>query len=114
LEFPVNIFARFFELVHALSQASGQIWQLLRAEKNKHDKQDDKYVRATEVSKAKCEYIHNYINSTGPMIIPLKQRDFAKEERLEPEPMQVEEAKIASWGASKTTASSLAPRERTL
>jgi hypothetical protein len=100
MEFSVNIFARFFKLVHALSQASGQIWQLLRAEKNKHDKKDNKYVRATEVSKAKCEYIHNYIYSTGQMIIPLKQWDFAKEESLEPEQTRVEESKIANLGAS--------------
>jgi hypothetical protein len=68
MEFSVNIFARFFKLVHALSQASGQIWQLLRAEKNEHDKKDDKYVRATEVSKAKCEYIHNSIDSAGTLV----------------------------------------------
>jgi hypothetical protein len=80
MEFSLNIFARFFKLVHALSQASGQIWQLLRAEKNKHDKKNDKYVRTTEVAKAECEYIHNYIYSTGPVIIPLKQWDFVKEE----------------------------------
>jgi hypothetical protein len=73
MEFSVKIFARFSKLVHALSQASGQIWQLLRAEENKHDKKDDKYVRATEVSKAKCEYVHNSIDSAGPLIIPRKQ-----------------------------------------
>ena len=80
MEFSVDLLARFFKLVHALSQASGQIWQLLRAEKNQHDKKDDKYVRATEVSKAKCEYIHDYIYSTGLMIIPLKQWDSANKD----------------------------------
>ena len=78
MEFSVKIFARFFKLVHALSQASGQIWQLLRAEKNKHDKKNNKYVRATEVSKAKCEYIHNYIYSTGQMIIPQNNGSLAQ------------------------------------
>jgi hypothetical protein len=72
MEFSANIFPRFSKLVHALSQASSQIWQLLRAEENKHNKKDDKYVRATEISKAECEYIHNSIDSASPLIIPPK------------------------------------------
>jgi hypothetical protein len=100
MEFSVNVFARFFKLVHALSQASGQIWQLLRTEKNKHDKKDNKYVGATEVSKAKCEYIHNYIYSIGEIIIPLKPRDFAKEKSLSQNP-RVEESKDSLFGSLK-------------
>jgi hypothetical protein len=101
MEFSVNVFARFFKLVHALSQASGQIWQLLRTEKNKHDKKDNKYVGATEVSKAKCEYIHNYIYSIGEIIIPLKPRDFAKEKSLSQNPRVWKSLKTVYLGASK-------------
>jgi hypothetical protein len=41
MEFPVNVFTRFPKFVHALPQASGQIWQFLRPEKNQHDEKDD-------------------------------------------------------------------------
>jgi hypothetical protein len=41
MEFPANIFARFSKLIHALSQAPGQIWQFLRPDKNQHNEKDD-------------------------------------------------------------------------
>ena len=73
MEAPVEIFARFSKLVHALSQASGQIWQLLRAEENKHDKKDDKYVRATEFLKPSASTFTTLLTQQAPWIIPRKQ-----------------------------------------
>jgi hypothetical protein len=42
VELPVNVFASFPELIHALPQASRQVRQFFRPEEDKNDEEDDK------------------------------------------------------------------------
>jgi hypothetical protein len=42
VELPVNIFASFPELIHALPQASRQVRQFFRPEEDKNDEEDYK------------------------------------------------------------------------
>jgi hypothetical protein len=42
VEFPVNVFASFPELIHALSQTSRQVRQLFSPEEDKNDEEDYK------------------------------------------------------------------------
>ena len=50
MELPANVLSGFLELIHALSQTPGEVWQLFRSEEDEHDEEDYKQIRATGVT----------------------------------------------------------------